>query len=626
MTCGVFSRAAVMAAALLALALTPRCGAEPPAKGYRISGVVVSVRDGSPVPYCRITAYAIAAPATPAGENTQASPQGPERGPGLQSGGGRAGGGQAGLRNGNGGNATLEATADGSGKFSIDVPHAGAWRLSAVARGFKAQNYDAHEGFYSAIVLSESAPTLAVTFHLTPDAVLTGLIFDETGEPVGSAQVTAELIPPAVRGEVSEASRPRPVGSAQTDDRGRYEIGGLAPGEYRLRVQAQPWYSAGSRGMIQLRPNPGLQNNPAPPPDPPLDFVYPITWFPGVDDESAAEAVRVAPGEERQADFRLTAMTSFHLKIPRTEIADVAPQGDARNRQPQQRTVSLTRVGGDSLPGIQQQMMPTGVAGNEYDFGGLSPGTYDVRIPGADGRSSEVRQIEVKPGSPAVLTLEETKPLIRVQLELEGISGSDLAMVEFVDTETGQRVSSTPNMRGRGGLQRDEQPNDDSADEPEPTNRVVMLAAHPYEVYVSGGIGAYLTGMSSAGAKITGRVVTFAGAATLTLHLANKHAQLDGLARLSGEPAAGAMVLLVPATFGTAGALTEIERAETNTDGTFRMSSITPGPYILVAIDHGWNVDWRNAATLGQYLMHGVPVNLRPSAKEHLELEAISPN
>ena len=86
------------------------------------------------------------------------------------------------------------------------------------------------------------------------------------------------------------------------------------------------------------------------------------------------------------------------------------------------------------------------------------------------------------------------------------------------------------------------------------------------------------------------------------------------------------MVLLVPATLGTASDLTAIQRDETNTDGTFLLSGVTPGQYILVAIDRGWNVDWRNPATLGQYLLHGTPVDLRAAGKAHEALEAVVPN
>lgn len=619
MTGGTIFRSLAVGAMLLPVAPRLLWGADPPAREFRISGVVVSARDGSPVPYCRLTAFALLADDKAPSRNGEPSPQRPDRNQGTNS--------AAPART-----PASEARADASGKFSLDVPHGGSWRLSAVARGFRAQNYDEHEGFYSAVVLSESKPALALTFHLIPDSVLTGVILDDSGEPVIAAQVMLELISPTTR-ETSGAARPRQVGGAPTDDRGRYEIGGLAPGEYRLRVQAHPWFSIGNRGMVQLRGNLGTQTNSTPPPDPSLDFVYPVTWFPGVDDESTAEAIKIAPGEEREADLRLTAIPSIHLKVSRTEVPDAVLQDDTKGQQAQQRMISINRVGGGPGPGIQQTMMPVGASGSEWDFGGLAPGTYEVRLPGTDGRSSDrrsgdVRRIEIKPGSPAVLTMENAKALVPVQLEFDGIPNSQATALEFVDTETGERIPSQSPQRGRGGFQGgplDDRENQGSNQEP--TGRTVLLEPHSYEIWETSGPAAYLTGIQSdGGGKIAGRVVTIAGPATIKLHLASKHAQLDGVARIGQEPAAGAMVLLVPATFGTAGALTAIQRAETATDGSFRLVSVTPGPYILVAIDHGWNVDWRNPATLGQYLLHGAPVKMLPDATDHQELEAVMPN
>jgi hypothetical protein len=37
-------------------------------------------------------------------------------------------------------------------------------------------------------------------------------------------------------------------------------------------------------------------------------------------------------------------------------------------------------------------------------------------------------------------------------------------------------------------------------------------------------------------------------------------------------------------------------------------------------------VDWRDPATLGQYLLRGTPVDLRSVPKAYTELRAITPN
>src|SRR5438270_9511529 len=135
---------------------------------------------------------------------------------------------------------------DARGRFSVTVPSAGAWRLTASARGFVSQAYDEHEGgFSSAIVLTAEEPTKEIEFRLGPEASIVGTVLDEAGEAVRNAQLALQSVPRAVPGG------PQPVGNmrggARTDDRGMYELPNLAPGEYRLSVRAQPWYAANTQ-------------------------------------------------------------------------------------------------------------------------------------------------------------------------------------------------------------------------------------------------------------------------------------------------------------------------------------------------------------------------------------------
>jgi len=621
-------------ALLLGLGVAIPCHGLPggPAKNFQITGVVVSTRDGSPVPYCRLTASAIpgseigTAPATAAARPT---PQGGRQGGGRPMGGPMRG--APPVQN-------PETRTDSAGHFALSVPHGGGWRLVAVARGFNEQNFDSQDGFFAAVVLSDAEPAYNLTFSLTPDALMTGLVYDESGEPVEQAQVMAELIPPPVPGASSAAAseRPRPVGFSQTDDRGHYEISALAPGKYRLRVMARPWYANGMRGMILTRANPQGGTTP-PPPDPPLDFVYADTWFPGTDDENSAETINLSPGEERQADLHLTAIPSVHLKLPRPDPSpNQAPQtGNQRGRpQPQQQPPQVVRVSADGGGGFNG-VTTTGTNG-EWDFGGLSPGTYEVHLPGPDGRpDAEVRQVTVRAGSQTVVTLDGAKPLVRVEVALDGLPESENVGVEFVDTETGRRIQATMPQRGRRGFPggvimnvdgsgpglRDDQ-GDDGGD-PASKMRFAMLPAHEYEVYLNGNAGDYITGLSAKGAKVQGRTVLVDQAATVTVHVANGRGRVEGVARLDGKPIEGAMVLLVPATLGQPGNLAAVQRDETNTDGTFLISAVMPGRYILVAIDRGWTVDWRKPETLAPYLLHGVPIEVKSSAKLSEELEAV---
>jgi hypothetical protein len=119
-------------------------------------------------------------------------------------------------------------------------------------------------------------------------------------------------------------------------------------------------------------------------------------------------------------------------------------------------------------------------------------------------------------------------------------------------------------------------------------------------------------------------VTVGAGESTLTVHVASGRASLSGVATLDGKPAVGAMVLLVPITIEDPNSITVLRQDQTNTDGSFDLANVIPGQYILVAIDHGWQINWGDPSTLRRYLMQGVPVELKSSAivKQNITAQA----
>ena len=105
-----------------------------------------------------------------------------------------------------------------------------------------------------------------------------------------------------------------------------------------------------------------------------------------------------------------------------------------------------------------------------------------------------------------------------------------------------------------------------------------------------------------------GRLVEIpSGDSSLLLTMVAGRAQVHGVATVAGAPTVGAMVLLVPATFGDPSSLTLLQRDQTNTDGSFDLQGIIPGEYILAVIDRGWSVNFHDPATLERYLLHGTP-------------------
>ena len=414
---------------------------------YEITGVVVNSVDGSPVAKCRMTANPAA---------------------------GRAGmmvGFGAGTPGFVPGNRQFPAPAndgfdcDAHGRFVVTVPSAGAWRLTANARGFVSAAYDQHEQFSSAIVLTADAPTKEIEFRLSPEATITGVVLDEAGEAVRNAQIMVQSVPPRTPGGPEPAAAMR--GSTSTDDRGRYELANLAPGDYRLSVTAMPWYAARPQGQRGgTNDTSGL--------DPSLDVAYAQTWFPGMEDSARAEVIKLRAGDTRQADFNLIPIPSIHLRIlvpPRVQtVVNVPPgsQSGPNAPQPAPQPVPMIQKVNSGFGGEFVQTSMRFDSQSEVDVGGLTPGVYQVRLmgPNQDGRTALV---EVGANSAHTVDLNSpSRDMARITVHVDGSAADSDAdegqgdragrnfgvQVYLIDLETHQTFSTMnqgPMMNGGRG-------------------------------------------------------------------------------------------------------------------------------------------------------------------------------
>jgi hypothetical protein len=580
---------------------------------YRITGVVLSSTDGSPVRRCHITATLT---------NSTAAMPGKSRsmGAGSRRGGGPPAGRFAPASN-------YRADVDSSGHFSLALPSPGAWNLTANAPEYATEAYEQHQQYSSAIVLTPEAPVYDLVFRLSRESSITGVVLDEASEPIRNAQVVLHVVSaPSPYGSRAQVGGTRRV--TQTDDRGMYEFADLQPEQsFRVTVQARPWYAASAQ---QGRSNTnGTATDTSSALDPSLDVTYPLLWYPGVDDPAQAETVTLHAGENYQADFRLTPVPSIHLRI----IPPVSVDASGRNIPvfPMVERVAPSGGSGSAFPAFNTDMQR-----GQVEVYGLSPGTYQIRLQPQSGNPPRTAVVEVTPGSVRTLDLSVASPaMANVTILLDGIPdvgpGENSIQIGLIDTETGQQFFPANGfMNGFGGdnagnqRRRSEPP----ADRATPRRgRAIEVPPGRYEVALtSGRSNSYMTGITAQGADVHGRFVTFrAGDSTLTLHVATGLATVIGNVTMHNKTTVGAAVLLVPASLGDPGSFATIGQDQSNTDGSFDITGITPGQYILIAIDHGWQVNWSDPLTLRRYLMQGIPIDLASSEKLKQKVEAQSP-
>jgi hypothetical protein len=265
----------------------------------------------------------------------------------------------------------------------------------------------------------------------------------------------------------------------------------------------------------------------------------------------------------------------------------------------------------------------------QIDVGGLTPGVYQIRLPvlNQEGRTALV---QVDANSARTLDLSApTRDMARITLRFDGLADADSGtrperngglQVTLIDRDNQRGSYSSNNGGGGEGIalaRRDTKERD--------SERTMEVPPGRYEVVLQGRGNLFLTGLSAKGAETAGRYVTVgAGDSTLTVHVGSGRASLSGVSTLDGKPCVGAMVLLVPVTIEDPNSITILLQDQTNTDGSFDLANIIPGQYILVAIDHGWQINWGDRSTLRGYLMQGVAVELKSSAivKQNITAQA----
>ena len=596
-----------------AVSVAAQSAAKPAPAGYSITGTVVSSATGAPLAHCHIVV------------NRNDIGAGANR---------RVAGSQQ--------NAT---DTDVRGHFVLSLPSDGKWALRASARGYRSQALDEHQNFSTSVVLTEKTPTYDVAFRLAPDSTITGLILDEGSEPVRQAQIAVFSVPRPDAGGVQRAAIR--AGAGMTDDRGRYEVSGLAPGDYRVSVQARPWYAAGALQGLPLGPD-------LPQLDPSLDVVYPVTWFPGAVDEHAAGIVALHDGETREADIQLVPIPSVHLRV--ASVQPVVSMEEGRQRVNQVRFPQVERVAGGGNAGpISTNFAQNGTV----EYSGLAPGMYRVWTPDENGQPGKMTMFEVTANSSRNLDLASAAlPTATVTLKIEGGPGAESLPITFTDVNDRENIfrsntggrdgggfmggfvgggqpppqrpqGSPPQMLQQQGGQRPQRGGPGNvpmgAGRERPA-RTIELPPGRYLVTQEGSPNFSLAGMALGANEIAGRVVTIpSGQSTLTIRFATGRASLSGVAMLNGKAMVGGLVMLVPITIDQPGSITELRRDQTNTDGSFDIANIIPGQYILIAIDRGWSINWGDTSTLSHYLASGVPLDLRATTNVKQNIEAQLP-
>ncbi len=323
-----------------------------PSQLASIEGKTVSVVDGQPVRKVNLTLRPLPTPPPPAPGTT-----------------GRGGGRGAGVVMGAPGAVPMQmpepyaATSDAQGSFSFTNLAPGRYTLSADKTGYMNATYGMNRtasGVMTGntlITLTSGQRMAGADLQMIPQSTISGKVTDEDGDPIGRVSVRAlrKVYGPG-------GTRWQTSGNAQADDQGEYKITGLEAGRYLVAVQ--PRINFNQQNARRTGAQPG---------EPEMD--YTTTYYPGVRNQSEAQAADVGQGQEKQAvniPMRKTAVYHIRGKIDGSMPIPENPNATGLSRM-QLMVGPGGELGGTSYGTVLKQ-------DGTFDVGGLPPGLWTVSV------------------------------------------------------------------------------------------------------------------------------------------------------------------------------------------------------------------------------------------------------
>jgi hypothetical protein len=487
------------------------------------------------------------------------------------------------------------------GKFMFqDVPE-GKYSLVAESKGFYRQFLDAHEGFYTAVIVGPQKDSENLVFKLHPEGAIFGRVTDESGDPVRDGSVM--LFRKGVESGDLEIHMRSQVA---LDDQGMFSFPHLQEGTFFVAVNARPWYAQHNSSFPQQRgfgPQATAETRAVPretqsAAETALDVAYPITFYPGTTDADSAEAIMMHSGDRFSADMNVHPVAALHLRVNERAQVNLSQRvfGDVR-------IPSSTQTFG-GRPGTREIV-------------GVAPGNYDINVRNFDPRqfNEQLRQNPRAMGE--IIASSPVSGRQRVNITNDG--ELDLADEPGAIAVTGTVKSEgadTPGNRGSIRFRNHEASQDvSSAISKTGELQPVRLVPGRYVLSRLSADGSAISNISATGAKVTGRTVEIKGPGPvqLTIFTASGLGKVEGVVMRDDKPVAGAMVVFVPEDPVNNRPL--FRRLQSDSDGSFTAARVLPGKYTVVSIEDGWSLEWANPEVLKPYIPKGEALEIKPLGK-----------
>jgi hypothetical protein len=239
------------------------------------------------------------------------------------------------------------ATSDAKGSFTFDELEPGPYFLSGYRTGYLFANYHGTAKNPRAIIQLAAGQSITdLLFKMTPQAIISGTVTDEDGEPFPMAQVGIAKRD-NLEGQRKLASY---NGGVSTNADGVFSIGSLEAGTYYFGASPQMGAFGGNVPQAKQKIT---------------EESYQATYYPGVTDPSGAVAVQVADGMAmRGVDIRMRKARPYRIH------GHVVAKGTTAVGS----GLSVHLASSGSV--IGQDTYTQVLSNGTFDFKGVLPGSY----------------------------------------------------------------------------------------------------------------------------------------------------------------------------------------------------------------------------------------------------------
>ena len=465
---------------------------------------------------------------------------------------------------------SVQTSADGHFEFT-DLP-AAKYSLTGARRGFIPAAYDEHEQYSTAIVTGEGLRSENLVLRLAPDAVISGIVTEDSGDPVENARVSLFR-----QTHDTGSEKARMTDNTMTDDSGAYEFSTVAPGDYFITVSGRPWYADTGEGMPRRFNTVDAKDIP----HSPLDLVYATSFYAEATNPDDATPIPLKGGERVQINFELHPLPALHLLV-HSSVSDDPNLGTPMP------SLSKEVFGTSDYVETNTRAIAPGLT--EIS---VAPGEYQIHLRGGMNSPSE-RLSAVNVTSDQSIDAGTGQILASVSGKVAMASGEPLPRSTVVTLSSSDGKNRNGSVAGEEG-----------------TFEMANMPPGKYRPDAWGnGKHLFVSKLAVNGAQVEGSRITIGSGPVMIAATVYPDPNLDvtGFAKKAGKPAPGAMIVLVPQDPANNRDL--FRRDQSDSDGSFDLLDVIPGKFTIVAIEDGWALNWAEADVIAHYLALGKSVTV----------------